>query len=1042
MRNLVEDGLHDAMVMSKDDTNKVSRYDVASTRPGPCPTVPPDEQRFSRCGRFWKVTDSSEETSARYASQGAVAKATKVAASIYGAAKPKLGNPRAPATKKPLKPLPAWNDGFGRSTTSSSSAPVKPRPGLAAHRANVRTGSNKAAERAPIVRTENIPKEAPKKSKYGDVEMRDADDDADEADETVQTATMTLSDSEVGDEVGEVDVADSSAETMKGEPTLEMYENEMKRLKEREEKLKKKMFAMRPDVNYETMAEVEEGWLLSGSRPDPRASERTGPRVMYSANPKYRIRTADGKYVIPETVDSTAGPRPEVILDDFDNPAGEQKPVTKMTKAERLAAEAEAIRIAEIKEKEAAERAKREAAAAKSSIMETELKFYRDTAARLAKEFNELKRNADAKEKTLQKLTIDLHAQGETNDLLANDAANFRGGGGSIQGVQLPPEASLAGAAEGPSAELTAEALLARVEIAEREAEEEIFRTAQYGHMILRMRETNPTDPNRMDDPFGSIRTSNHNTAMAAAGRKKGDGRNDRDKFESKAHVPWLDGKIKSMNKYQDALDSEIAAKTSVLYKAEQEREHADAMMEQARINLKNRRDQWADQINQKKSYLIASRAEDAAEAKRKANFRQQLAKIRADAIEMEYRQKGGAKGMKGMKGNLARGLLGEMDGKKVAEEENKLDAALKKLSGVVEDISPDGLIASFNERMAKLSAFRDNSSLVQAKHDDLVEKHKEIAEELKEIKEKLLQAAEGRKSTADGRPEDVMEMAEYRMRNRMRVQKLILDEAESQVNNVGASIHNMMHTVIAFEKTIAKVTDDGKPKPAERRASMTSRNNSRVNLTGMERRKSESGRSTPASGIRKPSRTNLAAGVEEKKDTAVLDMMNREAREGMKYLTTFFEKIDQANIITAADVHKAKMLRLAKLKGTNVAGAVRKSFKHGLKLDDDLGHMSEDERHAAKFGLVAPANPQFNQRVVTAEEQDAAVLGEMDDDETGAKEENAEAEEAREKLKVGSVKLFRKSNAKKKDEGEKDWADEQEARLSRTKLPEAVKAA
>ena len=103
---------------------------------------------------------------------------------------------------------------------------------------------------------------------------------------------------------------------------------------------------------------------------------------------------------------------------------------------------------------------------------------------------------------------------------------------------------------------------------------------------------------------------------------------------------------------------------------------------------------------------------------------------------------------------------------------------------------------------------------------------------------------------------------------------------------------------------------------------------------------------------------------------------------------------------------------------------------------------MSQAERHASKFGLVAPANPQFNQRVVTAEEQDAAVLDEMDDDETGAKEENAEAEEAREKLKVGSVKLFRKSNAKKKDEGEKDWADEQEARLSRTKLPEAVKAA
>ena len=974
-----------------------------------------------------------------------MAKATKVAAGIYGSTKIKLGNPRATVTKKPLKPLPAWNDGFNRS--SASSVPVsKPKPGLAAHRANVRTGSNKPAERANIVRHEEIPKEPPKKKKYGQVEMRDDDDDdddEDEADETMRTATMTLSDSEVGDEVGDVDVADSSAETMPGDHiTREMYEKELKKLKAREEKLKEKMFGERPDVDYETMAEVQQGWLTSDSRPDPRASERTGPRVMYSANPKYRIRTADGKYVIPETVDSTVGPRPEVILDDFDNREGEAKPSAKMTKKERLAAEAEAIRIAEIKEKEAAERAKKEAAAAKASIMETELKFYRDTVGRLAKEFNELKRNADAKERSLEKLTIDLHAQGETNDLLANDAANFRGGGGSIQGVELPQAASLDGAAEGPSAELTAEALLARVEVAEREAENETFRTAQYGHMILRMRETNPTDPDRMEDPFGSVRASNKNTAMAAAGRKKGDGRNDRDKFESKAHVPWLDGKIKSMNKYQDALDLEIAAKTTVLYKAEQEKDHADAMMEQARFNLKNRRDQWADQLNQKKSYLVASRAEDASEAKRKANFRQQLAKVRADAIEMEYKQKGGVKGFKGVKGNLAKGLLGEMDGKKVAEEENKLDAALKKLSGVIEDTSPDGLVASFNERMMKLSAFRDNSSVVQTKHDDLAENAKEIAEELKEIKDKLYQAAEGRKSSVEGRPEDVMEMAEYRMRNKMRVQKLILDEAESLVNNVGASVHNMMGTVTAFEKTIEKVIDDGKPKPAERRASTTSRNNSRSNLAGMERRKSESGRSTPVNGSRMNSHKNLFAGVDEKKDTAALDMMNREAREGMKHLTTFFEKIDQANVITAADVHKAKMERLAKLKGTNIAGAVRNSFKHGLKLEDDEADMSQAERHASKFGLVAPANPQFNQRVLTAEEQDAAMAEVMEDEDMGPKEETAEAEEARGKLKVGSLKLFRKSNTKKKDEGEKDWADLLEARLSKAKLPEAVKAA
>ena len=103
---------------------------------------------------------------------------------------------------------------------------------------------------------------------------------------------------------------------------------------------------------------------------------------------------------------------------------------------------------------------------------------------------------------------------------------------------------------------------------------------------------------------------------------------------------------------------------------------------------------------------------------------------------------------------------------------------------------------------------------------------------------------------------------------------------------------------------------------------------------------------------------------------------------------------------------------------------------------------MSQAERHASKFGLVAPANPQFNQRVLTAEEQDAAMAEVMEDEDMGPKEETAEAEEARGKLKVGSLKLFRKSNTKKKDEGEKDWADLLEARLSKAKLSEAVKAA
>ena len=104
---------------------------------------------------------------------------------------------------------------------------------------------------------------------------------------------------------------------------------------------------------------------------------------------------------------------------------------------------------------------------------------------------------------------------------------------------------------------------------------------------------------------------------------------------------------------------------------------------------------------------------------------------------------------------------------------------------------------------------------------------------------------------------------------------------------------------------------------------------------------------------------------------------------------------------------------------------------------------MSKDERHAAKFGLVAPA-PTRNLTRGSSRPRSRTRRCWMRWTTTRRvrRRRTPRRRRPREKLKVGSVKLFRKSNAKKKDEGEKDWADEQEARLSRTKLPEAVKAA
>ena len=70
-----------------------------------------------------------------------------------------------------------------------------------------------------------------------------------------------------------------------------------------------------------------------------------------------------------------------------------------------------------------------------------------------------------------------------------NDTLSLRGGGGALFGK--PVSRSAAGA--NPRADLKLEELRVRVADAERNAEDERFKTATLGHMILRLRESDPT---------------------------------------------------------------------------------------------------------------------------------------------------------------------------------------------------------------------------------------------------------------------------------------------------------------------------------------------------------------------------------------------------------------------------------------------------------------------------------------------------------------------------------------------------------------------
>jgi len=125
---------------------------------------------------------------------------------------------------------------------------------------------------------------------------------------------------------------------------------------------------------------------------------------------------------------------------------------------------------------------------------------------------------------------------------MEGDVSAARGGGGFIPGHDLTADATLGGTQRGPTSQLPVEALRRRVAEAEDFAEEESLRTAGYGHMIIRLRNSDPSDRARAADPFGTLSTT-HATAEAAAGKNdKFESGGRHDKFENLSHLPWHGG--------------------------------------------------------------------------------------------------------------------------------------------------------------------------------------------------------------------------------------------------------------------------------------------------------------------------------------------------------------------------------------------------------------------------------------------------------------------------------------------------------------------
>ena len=243
------------------------------------------------------------------------------------------------------------------------------------------------------------------------------------------------------------------------------------------------------------------------------------------------------------------------------------------------------------------------------------------------------------------------------------------------------------------------------------------------------------------------------------------------------------------------------------------------------------------------------------------------------------------------------------------------------------------------------------------------------------------------------GRPEDVADSKVFRAENGVRVTRLMLEDREKELTMSAAAVHNLVNIVRNFERSLMSTpTGEGiwrrgevpkRDKPTAKQSGMAKEAMRRSGLsrsapTGMEKSQSKgnaasgvssNGRGDPAgAGPRSGRNTPTSVGGDRSVAATSAELMNREAREGIVALTAFFDKLDRANVIAAADVHKQLVEEAARkqgvhrpksscprsssnTRGRNPRSSTPRSFPGNPRRDDGGGGGVERRRRASVDG-------------------------------------------------------------------------------------------
>ena len=650
-----------------------------------------------------------------------------------------------------------------------------------------------------------------------------------------------------------------------------------------------------------------------------RANVAYAPSIRFSKNPKYRTVTSEGVFVAPPDM-SGEPPAPGSAADRAAHPpkpprsTGDERLDKKRLKA-KLERER---RLAEtLASKKAALKARREASAAEASVSIAELTFFKDTVRRMAEKYNALKAATDAKAVELGKLVTDFAERDTKQNLQVRDKNALRGGGGALFGKPVSRSANGAN----PKADLKLEELRARVADAERNAEEERLRTATIGHMILRLRESDPTTEARRADPHASLATTRE-TAVAASA-------------SAESSVPWVGRKLELVKRYQEDVASAIEAERARAYAAANEESQARSMLARTIASVHERREAYEAQLGQRRMTLVAMRAEDEAMTARKESFINRLAQMNKELAEEERdRKRGGKAALPGFSGGLARAFITAMTGGALRTQEAKTDAAIRKLVTVIPDVTPEGLIEGFKIRKQRKTLTRETSRARQQEHDALLRRRNELVEELARTKEELYNADESLDEDAVTRarflrrPEDRVDDGVFMAEHATRATRLTLGDKEKELGNIATGVLNLSDAVRRFDETLqrtlrgwAAAVDDARDAIAARDAvaslDAAATPASGDVSTGDVAEKNE----TETEETEETRETNERSGTlsDEKDENAKkTNLMNATARECIAYLETFYDALERANVVAFADLHRERTFAAAREQGVH----------------------------------------------------------------------------------------------------------------------------